>query len=121
MRKISKLILFSLLPVAAAYRGALYLSTVSDAAAEKECSDTTAAFAMSTRFVKDRLKDSSTAAFPWAGDADVSTEYLGNCTHNVYGYVDVNTSSGTRRNSYHVKLQKEKGADGWNLLEIQIN
>lgn len=88
---------------------------------EKRCSDQTMAFAMSQKFVKQRLKSPATAKFPYATNAGVQTQYLGNCTHRVRAFVDSQNSFGAMiRSTYTVKLKKQPSGNNWSLLDIQI-
>jgi hypothetical protein len=89
--------------------------------AERKCIDTSMAFVMSTQFVKDKLRAPATADFPYSHSEGVKTKYLGDCTHEIYGYVDAQNSFGAKiRNKYYAKLKNQMGTDSWSLLDISI-
>jgi len=76
---------------------------------------------MSQTLVKKRLNAPSTADFPSITDSKVSVKYLGECTHELRGYVDAQNSFGAKiRSHYYVKVQNEKGTDTWKALDVQI-
>ena len=81
------------------------------------CTDGITAYVMSKDFVKRRLISPSTAEFP--SYSSIKTMYLGECKHEIRGYVDAQNPFGaTIRNRYYVKLQKEENSDYWKLLKI---
>lgn len=89
---------------------------------EKSCSSDVPAYVMAQSFVEDRLKSPSTAKFPSIAANGVQTQYLGDCTHKVVGYVDAQNGFGAMlRTRYYVKLKNNPVNDSWSLLEIRID
>lgn len=75
--------------------------------AQKDCSDPVMAFVQANHFIGLRLKSPTTADFPYINYDGVRTNYLGNCTHEVWTYVDAQNSFGAMiRDHYYVRLQK---------------
>lgn len=88
---------------------------------EKRCSNETMAFVMSQNFVKRELKSPASASFPSTSSQGVRTNYIGDCTHEVWAYVDAQNSFGANiRTEYYVKIKNEKGTNSWSLLDIRM-
>ena len=88
---------------------------------EQTCKDTTMAFIISQRYVKKQLKSPSTAEFPRITNDGVTTKYIGNCTHEIWGFVDATNSFGAElRSDYYVKIQNKKGTDSWTPLDFKM-
>lgn len=88
---------------------------------EITCRNEGMAFVMSQSFVKRRLKAPASADFPSGIDRDVKTKYLGDCTHDVWAYVDSQNSFGAKiRTSYYVKLKYDTGTGNWQLLDSKF-
>lgn len=88
---------------------------------EKACSYDMTAYVMSQSFVQERLKAPSTAKFPSIVEDGVKTQYVGDCTHKIVGYVDAQNAFGAQiRTKYYVKLKNDPKKDSWKLLEIKI-
>lgn len=89
--------------------------------AQNDCEDKGLAFVMAQKFVKKELKAPATAEFPRPTDSEVTTVYMGNCTHEVRAYVDAENSFGAKmRNRFYVKLQNEKGSKTWRALDVKL-
>ncbi len=89
--------------------------------AQKDCEDGTSAYLISKDFVIDRLKAPKTAEFPGSRDPGVKTKYLGECTHEVWAYVDAQNAYGALvRTQYYAKVKNSKGSENWNLVDIQM-
>lgn len=92
------------------------------AANEKACSNDVPAYVMAQSFVEARLKAPSTAKFPAITANGVQTEYLGNCTHKIVGYVDAQNGFGAMlRTRYSVKLKNDPAKDTWSALEVKVD
>lgn len=92
-----------------------------DQRAQKECEDGVSAYWISKDFVLDRLKAPKTAEFPGSRDAGVKTNYLGECTHEVWAYVDAQNAYGALvRTQYYAKVKNQKGSENWSLIDIQM-
>lgn len=92
-----------------------------DQRAQKECEDGVSAYWISKEFVVDRLKAPKTAEFPSSRDTGVKTNYLGECTHEVWAYVDAQNSYGALvRTKFYTKVKNKKGTENWSLLDIQM-
>ena len=88
---------------------------------ERTCRDTTMAFIISQRYVKKNLKSPSTAKFPSITSDGVTTKYIGNCTHEIRGFVDATNSFGASlRSDYYIKIKNNKGTDSWVTLDFQM-
>lgn len=86
-----------------------------------KCADTSTAFYMSQEFVKGRLRAPASAKFPRSSDPDVGVRYLGDCTHEVLGFVDSQNGFGALiRSKYIVKLKNDKGTDKWQALSVDV-
>ncbi len=86
------------------------------------CEDTALAFVMSKEFVKKRLRSPSTADFPHLYSDGVRVEYQGDCTHNVWAYVDASNAFGAIiREKYYAKVNYDKGDDSWILQDLQMH
>lgn len=80
---------------------------------QKRCQDSSMAYVMSQKFVKQRLKAPTTAKFPWSSDPAVKTQYAGDCTHKIQAYVDSQNGFGAMiRTTYYIELQYIKGSQG---------
>lgn len=89
--------------------------------AEERCNDRILAFVMGNSYVKKTLKAPSTAKFPYVTDDDVRLTYLGDCTHQINGFVDAENSFGaTIRSRYKVIVKNTKGTEYWNLIDLQM-
>ncbi|WP_370601196.1 hypothetical protein [Pseudomonas nitroreducens] len=90
--------------------------------AEKDCEDPWNAFWISKTFVERDLVAPKSAEFPKSlNDDGVRTKYIGECTHEVWSYVDSQNSYGAMiRTNYYVKVQNQKGTDNWKLLDIRM-
>lgn len=88
---------------------------------QRECSDQTMAFVMANHHIETSLKSPTTAEFPYITDDGVRTNYLGDCTHEVWTYVDAQNSYGAKiREYYFVRLQKYSGSNEWRILNAAI-
>lgn len=91
---------------------------------QKRCTDSSMAYVMSQKFVKQRLKAPTTAKFPWSNDSAVKKQYIGDCKHRIVAYVDSQNSFGAMiRTTYYAELQyikDSKGIGSWRLLDLQI-
>lgn len=103
--------------------GILFVSCSSDESetpeqkAERMCKDEISARVMAQSFIKDRLKAPSTAEF--SGYGETKTLYLGDCTHQVIGYVDSQNSFGAQiRTHYSATVKNSKGTENWNLIDL---
>lgn len=92
------------------------------AEAEKDCEDPWNAFWISKTFVERDLVSPKSAEFPKSlNDDGVRTKYLGECTHEVWAYVDSQNGYGAMiRTNYYVKVQNQKGTDNWKLLDMRM-
>lgn len=80
---------------------------------QKRCTDSTMAFVMSQKFVKQRLKSPATAKFPSRTDPAVKIHYTGDCQHTIQAYVDSQNGFGAIiRTTYYIQLQYIKGSPG---------
>ena len=92
------------------------------AEAERACAQEVPAYVMGQEFVVKRLKAPSTAKFPYITDDGVQTQYVGDCTHKIVGYVDAQNGFGAMlRTRYYLKIKSNPQTDSWALLEIKIN
>lgn len=74
---------------------------------------------MAENFVMDKLKSPSTAKF--SSIRETVTQYHGDCTHSVRGYVDAQNAFGaTIRAQYFVRLKNDYGTDNWRALEFDM-
>ncbi|WP_350545847.1 hypothetical protein [Pseudoalteromonas sp. 5-MNA-CIBAN-0065] len=88
---------------------------------EEECKSDYTHYYMAKKFVKRYLKSPSTAEFPSSNDSDVRVEYVGNCVHKIWGYVDSQNSFGAIiRTPYYVEIKNEIVDDKWSLLDINM-
>jgi hypothetical protein len=88
---------------------------------ERWCRDGGMAFVMSQSFIKRRLKAPASASFPSGVDRDVETKHLGDCTHEVWAYVDSQNSFGAKiRTRYYAKLKYDVGTGNWQLLDSKF-
>jgi|GEM_PF-2165574 len=88
---------------------------------EEECKSDYTHYYMAKKFVKRYLKSPSTAEFPSSNDSDVRVEYVGNCVHKIWGYVDSQNSFGAIiRTPYYVEIKNEIVDDKWSLLDIKM-
>lgn len=90
---------------------------------QKRCQDSSMAYVMSQKFIKQRLKAPTTAKFPWSGDPAVKIQYVGDCKHKIQAYVDSQNGFGAMiRTTYYIELQYIKGSQGigsWRELDFQ--
>jgi RNA polymerase subunit RPABC4/transcription elongation factor Spt4 len=88
---------------------------------EADCRDSTMAFIKSQRYVKNHLKSPTSADFPGILSDGVKTKYIGNCTHEIWAYVDATNSFGaTLRSDYYLKIQNNKGTNTWSPLDFKM-
>lgn len=79
---------------------------------ERACKDDIAAFVESQGFVKLTLKAPTTASFSSRGASRI--KYLGDCKHEVLGYVDAQNSFGAMiRTEYDIVVQYNKASGRW--------
>ncbi|PBC04838.1 hypothetical protein [Mesorhizobium sp. WSM3860] len=91
------------------------------AASHDDCTDTTMAFVMSLKFVKDRLKAPATASFPWSSLDGVSTTVSGYCQFRVNAYVDSENSFGANlRSHYSMDLRYNQADEMWYAANVVI-
>lgn len=89
---------------------------------EKACSAEIPAYVMAQSFVEKRLKAPSTAKFPLITADGVKTQYLGECIHNIVGYVDAQNGFGAvLRTRYQVKLKNNPVDDTWVAVEVKMD
>ncbi len=92
-----------------------------DRTPEEKCADGTTAFVMSQSFVEKRLRSPSTADFPYTSSEGVRMQYMGECTHKIWAYVDAQNAFGaTIRTNYYTELQNKKGTDEWRLIDLKM-
>jgi len=92
-----------------------------EASAKRECESRVSAFIMSTNFAKRQLRSPTTAKFPSANDRDVRTNYIGECKHEVFGYVDAQNAFGaTVRTHYFAVMQNDYGTSTWRALNFEF-
>ena len=83
----------------------------------EQCEDKIAAFVTSQDFVKQELRSPSTAKFPYYNDRGVTMTYVGECTHEIEGFVDAQNAFGTPiRHRYSVKVQNTRGTTTWTRI-----
>ena len=86
--------------------------------ANESCASGLSALVYSKYFVEERLRSSSAVDFPFS---DYTSNYLGDCTHNVSSYVDAKNGFGTVvRQYYTAKVQYNKTKDEWYLLSLDM-
>lgn len=79
---------------------------------QQACEDSYAAIGAAMQFTRQTLKAPSTAKFPHSREFGV--DYLGNCIHDVEGYVDAQNSFGAMiRTPIRMKVQYSKTLKGW--------
>jgi|TARA_X000001388_G_scaffold3203_7_gene2359 hypothetical protein len=89
--------------------------------AQASCESGTEAILVSRDFVEDRLRAPSTADFPSTNSEGVRSRYLGNCTHEVWAYVDAQNAFGAQiRTKYYAKLKNPDGAGTWYVVELEM-
>lgn len=80
---------------------------------QKRCQDSSMAYVMSQKFIRQRLKTPTTAKFPWSSDPAVKIQYAGDCKHKIQAYVDSQNGFGAMiRTTYYIELQYIKGSQG---------
>lgn len=86
---------------------------------EQNCKNETLAYLISQSFVEKSLKSPSTAVFPNISKEGISVQYLGECTHEVFAYVDAqNSFGGMIRTRYYARVRYDERADTWHLEEL---
>lgn len=95
------------------------ISKMTGVTSTNTCEDKTRAWIEAKDFVTMALKAPSTADFASRGESRIN--YLGDCKHEVMGYVDAQNSFGAKiRSEYDATVQYNKANDRWLLLNIKI-
>lgn len=82
------------------------------------CKSSFSAYYMATMFIKDRLKAPKTAEF--SSHRESSVVFLGNCRHEVSGYVDSQNGFGALIRTSFVATVRSTGNDKWVLENIRL-
>lgn len=86
--------------------------------AEKRCVDSSWAWVMSQRYVKNNLKSPSSAEFPALPNA---AEHISGCTHVVVGDFEAQNGFGAMvRHRFSAKMTYNKQSDTWSGSDLNI-
>lgn len=86
--------------------------------AERLCLDTSWAWTMAQRYVKERLASPSSASFPYK---PVHVERLHGCTHRLTGEVEAKNAFGVQLKKYFsVTITYNKGDDTWSGSDLSM-
>lgn len=112
MRKMCLLMLVTALSIQACS------SETKEQRAEKRCVDSSWAWVMSQRYVKNNLKSPSSAEFPALPNA---AEHISGCTHVVVGEFEAKNGFGVMiRQRYSAKMTYNKDSDTWSGSDLHI-
>lgn len=90
-------------------------------ASQKTCESPSAAYSMTKKFVEDSLRSPSTAEFPSIFSDDVTTSYVGDCTHQITAYVDSQNGFGAMiRTHFLAEVKNDHGTSTWRLKDLVI-
>ena len=89
---------------------------------DERCSNRAMAFVSSQEYVRARLKAPSTAKFPGSSDSNIKVQYIGDCKHQVYAFVDSQNGFGAMiRTQYYAEMQYiSNSGNKWRLLDLKI-
>lgn len=94
---------------------------VSEAYKNRRCEDTTMAFVMSQKFIRNRLKSPSSASFPSITADGVQTASISDCGFMVRAYVDAQNSFGAQiRTPYSIKLRYNRDSNDWSGWDVRM-
>jgi hypothetical protein len=86
----------------------------------RDCKDTILAHIMAQKFVTDKLKAPSTAEFSDYGDSGTSAKHIGDCSHEILGYVDSQNGFGAMiRTTYYAIVKNDIGTNNWRLIHME--
>lgn len=85
---------------------------------ESQCSDASAAYIMSQKFVKDRLKAPSSANFPWEPE---NAERTAPCSFRIASWVEAQNAFGVSlRTSYQADMWFDRETEQWSAIAIHL-
>lgn len=86
--------------------------------AERRCTDSSWAWVMSQRYVKNNLRSPSSAKFP---TFPIHAEHLSGCSHFVIGELEAQNGFGVMiKQRFHAKMTYNKESDTWSGSDLTI-
>lgn len=94
-------------------------SRSSSSSVDSTCLNKILSYSYARDFIKGKLKSPSTADFP--SFSKISYSYLGDCRHNLVGYVDAQNSFGAViRNNFNVTVKYRQSDKTYILEKISL-